>query len=51
VLPESRNIEIKRFSYREATVSLNAFPLQQAGRLLDNGWPELDMFQTARRCA
>jgi hypothetical protein len=28
---------------------LNTSPLQQAGRLLHNGWPVRDMFQTARR--
>jgi hypothetical protein len=51
VLPESRNIGIRRYGYREATASLNAFLLQRASRLLDYGWPELDMFQTVRRWA
>jgi hypothetical protein len=51
VLPESRNIGISRYGYREATASLNAFPLQPASRLLNNGSPELDMFQRVRRCA
>jgi hypothetical protein len=50
VLPENRNIEIRRYGYREAKATLNAFPLQRASRLLDNGWPELDTFQTVRRC-
>jgi hypothetical protein len=39
------------YGYCEATASLNAFPLQRASQLLENGWPELDMFQTVRRCA
>jgi hypothetical protein len=37
------------YGYREAMAPLNAFPLQLAGRLLHNGWPELDRSQTLRR--
>jgi hypothetical protein len=37
------------YGFREATAPLNAFPLQRVGRLLHNGWPQLDMSQTVRR--
>jgi hypothetical protein len=46
MLPESRNIGISRYGYREATASLDAFPLQRASRLLDDGRPELDIYHT-----
>jgi hypothetical protein len=45
MLPESQNIGIRRYGYREAMASLGAFPLKRAGQLLDNGWQNWSCFK------